>query len=115
MDSVSGRSPDGYEVLQILTECGECAAESNIVCTKEECGFLCYHMYQCGSTCYDYGNGHICKHIHRVHSLANSDSFGACDESGVQDTPQIPSDDDSDYDPLTYTESIHDIPQSGNG
>ena len=26
-------------------------------------------MYKCDERCYDYGNGHICKHIHRVHSL----------------------------------------------
>ena len=26
-------------------------------------------MYKCGSTCYSFNNGHICKHIHRVHSL----------------------------------------------
>ena len=24
-------------------------------------------MYTC--SCYDYNNGHVCKHIHRVHSL----------------------------------------------
>jgi len=32
-----------------------------------ECGFLCCHMYKCDEQCYDYGNGHICKHIHCVH------------------------------------------------
>ena len=26
-------------------------------------------MYACDSNCYTYTNGHICKHIHRVHSL----------------------------------------------
>ena len=26
-------------------------------------------MYKCGSTCYNFNNRHICKHIHRVHSL----------------------------------------------
>ena len=26
-------------------------------------------MYTCDDRCYDYGNGHICKHIHCVHSL----------------------------------------------
>ena len=31
--------------------------------------FLCRHMYTCDDRCYDYGNGHICKHIHCVHSL----------------------------------------------
>ena len=27
-------------------------------------------MYRCDSKCYSYNNGHICKHIHRVHSLS---------------------------------------------
>ena len=26
-------------------------------------------MYACDDRCYDYGNGHICKHVHCVHSL----------------------------------------------
>ena len=37
------------------------------VCRKTECSFLCPHMYTC--SCYDYNNGHVCKHIHRVHYL----------------------------------------------
>ena len=30
---------------------------------------LFLHMYKCDTTCYDFNNAHICKHIHRVHSL----------------------------------------------
>ena len=26
-------------------------------------------MYMCDDRCFDYGNSHICKHVHRVHSL----------------------------------------------
>ena len=26
-------------------------------------------MYKCDSKCYNFNNGHICKHIHRVHSI----------------------------------------------
>ena len=28
-------------------------------------------MYECDPRCFDYTNGHICKHIHRVHSLSH--------------------------------------------
>ena len=37
------------------------------MCMMEECEYLCYHMYKC--QCYDFKNGHLCKHIHRVHSM----------------------------------------------
>ncbi len=39
------------------------------VCSCAECKHLCYHMYSCDQHCYDYNNGHMCKHIHRVHSI----------------------------------------------
>lgn len=42
------------------------------MCTAPECTHLCPHMYECDSTCYEYNNGHICKHIHRVHSMVNN-------------------------------------------
>ena len=35
--------------------------------SRDKCCFLCYHMYKC--SCYDFSNGHLCKHVHRVHSL----------------------------------------------
>jgi len=28
-------------------------------------------MYRCDSKCYSFNNGHICKHIHWVHSLSH--------------------------------------------
>ena len=39
------------------------------ICRAEGCQCLCLHMYKCDTTCYDFNNAHICKHIHRVHSL----------------------------------------------
>ena len=39
------------------------------VCSQAECKYLCYHMYSCDHQCYDYSNGHICKHMHRDHSI----------------------------------------------
>ena len=52
-------------------------------CTAPECQFLCHHMYKCDSQCYDFNNGHICKHIHRVHSLSLF-----CDKTGSSNEPQ---------------------------
>ena len=49
--------------------CDECASESR-TCTALECSCLCIHMYKCDSKSYTFNNGHICKHIHRVHSLS---------------------------------------------
>ena len=114
VDSMSGSSPDGYDVTQILINCSECG-QSNTVCTKQECGFLCYHMYKCASNCYDYNNGHICKHIHRVHSLrkCNSTSTTAC---GTASNEQPPSSEYSidDFDTLSYAESVY-VSQTGTG
>lgn len=65
--STSGLVTDGYTVSRKCANCTECTNGQS--CSYPECGFLCRHMYMCDDRCYDYGNGHICKHIHRVHSL----------------------------------------------
>ena len=55
------------------TTCPECSPQSQhdgVTCTAPECQFLCPHMYTCDKKCYDFNNEHICKHIHKVHSLA---------------------------------------------
>ena len=54
------------------------------VCVASECNFLCEHMYKCDTTCYDFNNGHICKHIHRVHSLVKTSDLNH--SSVVEDT-----------------------------
>lgn len=69
MASSSGTNPNGYMVTQVLSCCEDCQASSQLTCTQDECRFLCIHMYKCDSLCYDFNNGHLCKHIHRVHSL----------------------------------------------
>ena len=67
--SSSGVKPDGYLVTKVKEECCECAGQpTHALCTRKECIFLCWHMYACDQACYDYNNGHVCKHIHRVHS-----------------------------------------------
>ena len=60
-------------MVRKMTRCSECSSES-IHCSAIECHFLCVHMYMCDSRCFDYTNGHICKHIHRVHSLLQDNS-----------------------------------------
>ena len=66
--SVSGQISDGYVVVKKFPTCSQCLSEG-AHCSATECVFLCLHMYECDSRCFDYTNGHICKHIHRVHSL----------------------------------------------
>ena len=46
-------------------------------------------MYTCDHQCYDYGNGHIYKHIHRVHSLQRSQQQGS-DEPWDEDYEDQP-------------------------
>ena len=72
----------------IHTSCPICSPSLSkqevTVCTSPECHYLCPHMYNCDPTCYEYNNGHICKHIHRVHSLVkNSDLHCSLDENSV--------------------------------
>lgn len=63
--SISGIHASGYLVIKVKETCDECTDAK--VCRRAECSFLCCHRYTC--SCYDYNNGHVCKHIHRVHSL----------------------------------------------
>ena len=69
---MSGCNPGGYSVKCIHSTCLECTPFSNDVniCKEPQCVFLCPHMYTCDGKCYDYNNGHVCKHVHRVHSLS---------------------------------------------
>lgn len=72
VNSVSGKNPTGYIVEQVSDACSKCGSETILSCNKEECGFLCMHMYKCDTLCNDYTNGHICKHIHRIQSLQHA-------------------------------------------
>lgn len=58
--SETGLTPNGYLVEQLCLNCSLCANDADHVCTKDECGFLCTHIYKCSSSCYDFNNG---KHI----------------------------------------------------
>ena len=71
--SQSGCNPEGYSVSLVTAVCSECSVQQDrhdlTICKAPECQFLCAHMYKCDDACYDFNNGHLCKHIHRVHSL----------------------------------------------
>ena len=109
---MSGKQPDGYTVKQILESCTHCTQESALLmCTESECKHLCYHMYKCDEYCYDYTNGHLCKHIHRVHSFrlkaqtCEPDSDYHCDSK--PDHHELPENDDSDIDdPFEFAENV---------
>lgn len=47
----------------------DCPNQPNCMpqCTEDECLYLCRHMITC--TCYDYQQGHLCKHTHKVKCL----------------------------------------------
>lgn len=54
-----------YTVQNLKEECSETNCTPS--CTAKECVYLCRHIFQC--TCYDYKNGHLCKHVHAVKAL----------------------------------------------
>lgn len=58
---------DNYIIEAMLDDCSQEHCYSK--CKNLPCINLCYHMYQC--SCSDYHNGHICKHIHKIHSLSS--------------------------------------------
>ena len=76
------------QIQPSCSECKNCDQVSVKVCSRAECQYLCYHMYSCDQQCYDYSNGHICKHIHRAHSLwlqsndIDDDSFFCAEDNG---------------------------------
>ena len=97
MQSTSDTNPNKYIVSRVTSSC-DCQSSSEITCTEKECNFLCIHMYKCDILCYDFNNGHLCTHIHRVHSLlrrAVTVSEEKSDKGVIDDT---------DIDCLSYAE-----------
>ena len=113
--SISGVKVGGYRVAKVADKCADdCSGPK---CNRAECDHLCIHMYSCDKACYDYNNGHLCKHIHRVHSMLKSQ--GTCTTSTTSELtePQsldggFLSDDEDELDPLEYAESTA-PPQQG--
>ena len=65
MPSRSGNHFPGYTITRIASRCEDCVCEEKCA----TCHGLCYHLYKCDPLCYDYVNGHLCKHLHRIHTL----------------------------------------------
>ena len=65
-------------------------------------------MYHCDHQCYDYSNGHICKHIHRVHSMRlNLQADNPSEHGSVTNLDvDLSSESESDNDPLEFAESV---------
>lgn len=106
---MSGKNPDGYLVKQIKVTCTNC---TEVMCTQSECKQLCYHMYTCDEYCYDNTNGHLCKHIHRAHSVwlkmqTNQPDYQCYESAGLDDS-------ESDIDdPLEFAENVRNL-STGN-
>ena len=82
--------------------CAICAFWQYAGFSQIQCGFLCPHMCSCDDKCYDYNNGHVCKHIHRVHSMTHQDLEGSTPSQELH----------NDFDNISYAESMFD-PQKG--
>ena len=119
--SSSGIKPNGYLVTKLKEECCDCAGQPTLaLCTRKECVFLCWHMYACDQACYDYHNGHVCKHIHRVHSATThlqpigqaadiADSMNFSSPFSLEDAPH----DNCQSPKITYTTSSGKNPSAG--
>ena len=85
--SVSGQISDGYVVVKSFLHVPNVYPKVHIA-QLLSVFFLCLHMYECDSRCFDYTNGHICKHIHRVHSLTReSEHENALTDTHLADDP----------------------------
>jgi hypothetical protein len=64
---------------------------------------LCSHMYTC--TCDDYHNGHICKHIHKIHSLCRTLNGHVNDSANESDFELVNPDPVTDHQKRNSSES----------
>ena len=73
-------------------------------------------MYKCDPLCYDYQNGHLCKHVHCVHALRMKTSTHPCTPSREKPNASVcvqsEQEDDVDVDMVSYGESCI-IPSQG--
>ena len=63
-------------------------------------------MYTCDKACYDFNNGHICKHIHRVHSITQASTTAIEHTNNQPSSEEMRLEDSYELDPLEYAESI---------
>ena len=72
-------------------------------CKTLPCINLCSHMYSC--TCDDYHNGHICKHIHKIHSLCRTLNGHVNDSANESDFELVNPDPVTDHQKRNSSES----------
>lgn len=109
---MSGVKCGGYVVTKISDKCAENCFRPT--CTKAECGQLCMHMYTCDKAWYDFNNGHICKHIHRVHSITQSQIITTTEHTAIQTfREEMPLENSFELDLLEYAELIIPRPPPG--
>lgn len=108
---VHSKSGKSYTVEQAsFAKCSTCTPGDPLqsTCPKEECRFLCRHMYvyNWDPLCYDFQNGQLCKHVHYVHALrAIPKAQASTKESIGSGCSQLQSNDESDVDTVSYAES----------
>ena len=64
---VQSSEMDRVYKVHVLSE--YCEQKPNCIphCQEQTCVYLCRHMLKC--TCVDYVQGHLCKHVHKVHTI----------------------------------------------
>ena len=114
VESLSGSNPDGYTITRHSLQCSECSFVPKVpkpcveICTATDCDFLCLHMYACDSKCYDYNNGHICKHIHRVHSLTQLEQVDPTLNCSTAQEEEEEEEEENSNTEIAYAESMFD-------
>lgn len=89
----SHQKSEDYTITNLTHECS--SDKDHFHCWDSECLNLCRNMYTC--TCYDYANGHLCRHVHRVHSIWVQESFDIEDSSAVALDSTSPMDFSNNY------------------
>lgn len=85
-------------------------SECTVRCHSDNCKSLCIHLYSCN--CYDAQNGHLCKHIHRVHSLQTPPLTQFEDSSNNLITLQNECSTDEAVKALCMNQSVHHIQEA---
>ena len=115
VDSMSGIKVCGYTVTKVADKCVEDC--SGPVCKRvaRVWPIVYTYVYKCDKACYDFNNGHLCKHIHRVHSLLHTQATavmtGHIDHQPLEEGLSL--DDSEDFDPSEYAVSVI-PPQEGS-
>ena len=94
-------STQNYAIEMIVDKCSHVHCYTK--CKTLPCINLCSHMYTC--TCDDYHNGHICKHIHKIHSLCRTMNGHVNDSANESDFELVNPDPVTDYQKRNSSES----------